>query len=51
MGFKKANGDIICWINSDDELAKGALHIVSEYFLEHPEGLAVTVSRINIDHK
>jgi glycosyltransferase involved in cell wall biosynthesis len=50
-GFKKANGDIICWLNSDDELANGAFHSVSKYFLENSEELAVTGSRINIDYK
>lgn len=50
-GFKKANGDIICWLNSDDELAKGAFRSVSKYFSDNPEELAVTGSRMNIDHK
>jgi len=50
-GFKKANGDIICWLNSDDELANGAFHSVSKYFLENPEELAVTGSLMRIDRE
>ena len=29
-GFAKSTGDILCWINSDDKLEPGALHIISE---------------------
>ncbi|HEY5587484.1 MAG TPA: glycosyltransferase family 2 protein [Candidatus Paceibacterota bacterium] len=32
-GFKKATGDIVCWINSDDILMPDALKTVSEYFV------------------
>ncbi len=32
-GLKRATGDIINWINSDDLLAKGSLHHVAEKFL------------------
>jgi len=31
-GFAKSTGDILCWINSDDELEPGALHIIAEMF-------------------
>ncbi len=31
-GFKKANGEIIAWINSDDIYWPGALLIIGEYF-------------------
>jgi len=36
-GFQKSTGDILCWLNSDDFLAPGALALVGEYFQEHPE--------------
>ncbi len=34
-GFKKATGDIVCWINSDDILMPGALKKVATYFEKH----------------
>ena len=36
-GFKKATGEIITWINSDDLLTPGSLHKVAEYFTALPE--------------
>lgn len=36
-GMKKATGDIVCWINSDDVLLPGALYNVANYFNKHPE--------------
>lgn len=36
-GFKRATGDILGWLNSDDLLLPGALHRVGEYFAAHPE--------------
>jgi len=36
-GFAKASGDILCWINSDDCLADGALHFVGSHFKENPD--------------
>ena len=35
-GFKKASGEIIAWINSDDKLAPDALNIVVDFFLKTP---------------
>jgi len=35
-GFKKVNGEIITWLNSDDLFTQGALHQVAEYFLTLP---------------
>lgn len=40
-GFKKATGEIIGWINSDDKLSPGALNIVGEYFKTNPNEIAV----------
>lgn len=31
-GFERSTGDILCWLNSDDYLAPGALHRVAEAF-------------------
>jgi glycosyltransferase involved in cell wall biosynthesis len=34
-GFKKATGDIVCWLNSDDILLPNALKSISDYFSEN----------------
>lgn len=36
-GFRRAHGDIFCWINSDDLFLPGAFSAVAKYFLENPE--------------
>jgi glycosyltransferase involved in cell wall biosynthesis len=36
-GFNKTSGDIMAYLNSDDLLAPGTLHFVSDYFQDHPE--------------
>ena len=36
-GFRKANGDIFCYLNADDEFAPDALHRVAAAFAAHPE--------------
>lgn len=35
-GFDRATGEVMCWLNSDDEFAPGALMRVGHYFSEHP---------------
>jgi glycosyltransferase involved in cell wall biosynthesis len=40
-GFKKATGEIITWINSDDLLLSGSLHKVAEYFSTLPETIGL----------
>lgn len=35
-GLRRADGEIICFINSDDTLLPGCLHTVGRYFAEHP---------------
>ncbi len=50
-GFKKATGDIICWVNSDDMLVNGALHTANQFFKEYPDELGVTGARENIDRQ
>ncbi len=41
-GFRRARGDIFCWINADDLLEPGALRDVADYFARHPERQVVT---------
>jgi glycosyltransferase involved in cell wall biosynthesis len=36
-GLRRAAGDIVCYLNSDDLFEPGALLAVNEYFSEHPE--------------
>lgn len=40
-GFKKANGRILTWLNSDDRLAPGSLYTVAQTFLLHATDLVV----------
>jgi glycosyltransferase involved in cell wall biosynthesis len=35
-GFKRATGDIITWLNSDDQFTPRTLHKVAEYFNKYP---------------
>ena len=48
-GFKKATGDIICWLNSDDILVAGALQRVVTYFNENPDSDMVNGLLVLID--
>ena len=36
-GFARATGEVLCWINSDDTLERGALERVGRLFAERPE--------------
>jgi len=36
-GFSRATGDIVCWLNSDEELLEGALTKVADYFQTYPD--------------
>jgi len=40
-GFKKATGDIVGWVNSDDKLYPGALEKVSSFFVKNPNAVGV----------
>lgn len=50
-GFKKATGEIIGWINSDDKLCLNALHKVADYFQNNPNEIAVVgnLNKISVD--
>ncbi|QNP59010.1 FkbM family methyltransferase [Paenacidovorax monticola] len=51
LGFARASGEIMAWLNSDDLLMPGALHRVGEYFAQHPEVDVVYGNRILIDEE
>jgi glycosyltransferase involved in cell wall biosynthesis len=36
-GWEKATGDILCWLNCDEQYLPGALAKVADYFRLHPE--------------
>lgn len=36
-GFARVEGEILGWLNSDDTLAPGALHLAGEYLRDHPK--------------
>lgn len=40
-GFRAASGEILGWLNADDELLPGTLHTVTTYFRHHPEAMLV----------
>ncbi|HVX92877.1 MAG TPA: glycosyltransferase family 2 protein [Candidatus Dojkabacteria bacterium] len=50
-GFKKVNGDIMCWLNDDDIFLEGALKAVSETFEKYPEIEWLTGNNNNINEK
>jgi glycosyltransferase involved in cell wall biosynthesis len=48
-GFRRSSGEIMGWLNSDDRLAPGALHRISQFLTDHPEVDVVYGHRILID--
>ena len=50
-GLKRASGDIVCWLNADDEFTSGALQTVASYFDRHPEAQLVYGDAEAIDEK
>ncbi|OGI49402.1 MAG: hypothetical protein A3B81_03935 [Candidatus Muproteobacteria bacterium RIFCSPHIGHO2_02_FULL_65_16] len=48
-GFRRATGEIQCWLNSDDLLQPGTLSEVAAYFLDHPRVDAVYGNALWID--
>lgn len=48
-GFRKATGEIMAWINSDDLMMPGALHHIADFFSKQPDAQVVYGNRILID--
>ena len=48
-GLRRATGDIVAFLNSDDLYEPGTLHAVGTFFAEHPRAAWLTGSCINID--
>jgi len=36
-GFRRATGEILCWLNSDDQFCPNTLQTIGQYFCDHPE--------------
>lgn len=36
-GFLRATGEILCWLNSDDQFCPNTLQTIGQYFCDHPE--------------
>ena len=49
MGFQKATGKIMAWLNSDDLLLPGTLSYVAEYFQKNPQVDVIYGHRIIIN--
>lgn len=50
-GLKRATGDIVCWINSDDVLLKGALNEYARLYNENPACSVFMAQTMRIDDK
>lgn len=50
-GFARCSGDILCWINSDDLLAPGAVRRVRDAFAAHPEWDVITGYSVFLDEQ
>lgn len=50
-GFRKATGDIIAWINSDDMLCPGALNTINDFFSTNLDKSVLVGNQVFIDGK
>ena len=48
-GFRKATGDIIVWLNSDDVMCDGAFIALNKFFTENPDKYVVTGNQVFIN--
>lgn len=47
-GFRHSTGEILCWINSDDQLEPGSLKRVADFFAANPEADVLTGDHIKM---
>ena len=48
-GLKRATGEIVAWLNSDDTYLPGALHEVAKQFVDHPSA-GIVVGNVRNDY-
>jgi glycosyltransferase involved in cell wall biosynthesis len=49
-GWEKATGDILCWLNCDEQYLPGVLRDVADYFRAHPETEVLFADAIIVDN-
>jgi glycosyltransferase involved in cell wall biosynthesis len=50
-GFARSTGDIMAWLNSDDRIVPGCLHLIAWFFQQHPTADVVYGNRILINEE
>ncbi|AQG81585.1 glycosyltransferase family 2 protein [Spirosoma montaniterrae] len=50
-GLRSAQGEIVCWLNSDDYFLPGTLQAVGTYFAQHPSCLWLTGDCLIVDEE
>jgi glycosyltransferase involved in cell wall biosynthesis len=48
-GWTKARGDILCWLNCDEQYLPGTLEVVAAYFRDHPETEVLFADAVIVD--
>jgi glycosyltransferase involved in cell wall biosynthesis len=49
-GWEKATGDVLCWLNCDEQYLPGILKDVADYFRAHPEVEVLFADAIIVDN-
>jgi glycosyltransferase involved in cell wall biosynthesis len=49
-GWEKATGDVLCWLNCDEQYLPGTLQAVADYFRAHPETEVLFADAIIVDN-
>jgi glycosyltransferase involved in cell wall biosynthesis len=49
QGLARADGDVVCWLNSDDAFLPGTLRAVADAFRQHPDAEFVYGKGWNVD--